>query len=82
MRQQIDGHHVQMTLKHEKKKFLHYIETVNNNPQTWRLKQLMGESIQIKRLLNDMKREGYIDIRYEAEGAKVKRIISVLKHIE
>ena len=82
MRQQIDGHYVQMTLKHEKKKFLNYIETVNNNPQTWRLKQLLGPDIQIKRLLRDLSREGFIDIRHETEGAKVKRIISVLKHIE
>ena len=76
-------HIVEMTLKHEKKKFLNYIETENSNPQDWRIKQLLDRpDISVKRLLRDLSREGYIDIRFENDRGKVRRMITVLKHIE
>lgn len=76
-------HKVEITLKHEKKKFLNYIETENSNPQDWRIKQLLDRpDISVKRLLKDLARQGYISIEFQNDGGKVRRMITVLKHIE
>ena len=64
-----------MTLKFEKQKVLDFIDT-NNNPQNWRLKNMLGPSIQIKRLLNDMQREGLITIEFQNDGGKIRRVLT------
>ena len=64
-----------MTLKFEKQRVLDLIDT-NDNPQNWRLKNLVGPSIQIKRLLNDMKREGLITINFVNDGGKIRRVLT------
>ena len=65
-----------MTLKHYKQIIKDRIETDTDNPQNWKLKKWIGdESVQIKRLLNDMVRENLITIHYEEDRGKVRRIL-------
>lgn len=64
-----------MTLKEYKQRVKDYIE-INDNPQNWRLYQLINNpDIKLKRLLKDMERENLITIHYEEDRGKVKRIL-------
>lgn len=72
-----------MTLKHYKQIVKDKIVTDTDNPQNWRIKKWLGdETIHIKRLLNDMVREGLITIHYEEDRGKVKRIIKNKMNVE
>ena len=65
-----------MNLKHYKQLVLDSIPE-NSNPQDWRLKNLINNpEIQVRRLLKDMQREGLIDIHYETDRGKVRRILT------
>ena len=64
-----------MTLKEYKQRVKDYIE-INDNPQNWRLYQLINNpDVKLKRLLKDMERENLITIHYEEDRGKVKRIL-------
>lgn len=65
-----------MTLIHYKQKVKDYIE-INDNPQNWRLYQLINNpDIKLKRLLKDMERENLITIRFENDNGKIRRILT------
>jgi hypothetical protein len=71
-----------MTLEHYKQKVKDYIK-VNNNPQNWRLYNLINNpDIKVKRLLKDMEREGLITIHFENDNGKVRRILTNKNEID
>ena len=69
-----------MKLVHYKQKVIDSIE-YNNNPQDWRLYQLLNnKDVKLKRLLKDMVREGLITIHHETEpNGKVRRILTKVR---
>lgn len=68
--------YTEVTLKHHKKKIQEMIEVETNNPQNWRIKNwLNDETVQIKRLLNDMVRQNLITIEFQNDNGKIRRVI-------
>tara|TARA_R110000772_G_scaffold204047_1_gene314220 strand:- start:1104 stop:1328 length:225 start_codon:yes stop_codon:yes gene_type:complete len=69
-----------MTLIHYKQKVIDSIE-INNNPQNWRLYELLNnKDVKLQRLLKDMCREGLITIHHETEpNGKVRRVLTKLR---
>ena len=72
-----------MTLRHYKQIVKDNI-LINDNPQTWRIKQwIQDESINVKRLLKDMERENLITINFVTEpSGKVRRVLKNKMNIE
>jgi hypothetical protein len=69
-----------MSLIHYKQKVIDSI-SYNNNPQNWRLYELLNnKEVKLTRLLKDMVREGLITIHYETEAnGKVRRILTKVR---
>ena len=68
-----------MKLIHYKQKVIDSIEH-NNNPQNWRLYELLNnKDVKLKRLLKDMVREGLITIRFEEDQGKVRRVLTKVR---
>ena len=66
-----------MTLRHYKEKILHGIKTETNNPQNWRMYKWLGNpDVKLGPLLKSMVRDGIIEIHFEEDRGKVKRIIT------
>ena len=72
-----------MTLRHYKQIVKDNI-LLNDNPQTWRIKQwIQDESINVKRLLKDMERENLITINFVTEpSGKVRRVLKNKMNVE
>jgi cyanate lyase len=70
-----------MTLVHYKQKVIDYVSTERSDPQAWRLYALLNnKDIKLKRLLNDMVREGLISIHHVTDpSGKVRRHITKLR---
>ena len=72
-----------ITLKQEKELLQEKIDTVCNNPQDYKIKKwLKNPNVQVKRLLMDMVRQGFITIEFVAEGYKVRRVIKNKTYIK
>ena len=68
-----------MTLIHYKQKVIDSIKH-NNNPQNWRLYELLNnKDVKLKRLLKDMVREGLITIHFEKDEGKVRRVLTKVR---
>jgi hypothetical protein len=62
---------------------VHYKQKVKDNivhhpaPQDWRLKQWVNnETVQVRRLIKDMAREGLITIHYENHKGQILRVLT------
>ena len=67
-----------MELKHYQDIVLHGIRTQTDNPQNWRLRQWVNdESVNVVRLIKDMKRRGVIDIVYTEDRGKMRRHLKI-----
>lgn len=65
-----------ITLKTEKMIVQNNIDTVCNNPQDYKVKKWVNNSnVQVKRLLMDMVRQGFITMEFVCEGHKVRRVL-------
>ena len=68
-----------MRLVHYKQKVIDSIK-YNNNPQNWRLYELLNnKDVKLTRLLKDMVREGLITIHFEKDGHKVRRVLTKVR---
>ena len=68
-----------MSLRHYREIIVDKVSSETNNPQNWRIKTwLNNPNIHVKRLLNDMVREGVIEITFENDRGKIRRIIKAL----
>ena len=65
-----------MKLQHYKQVVLDGIRSDTDNPQNWRLQKWVNEpTINVKRLLKDMEREGLIEITFTNDRGKIRRIL-------
>ena len=68
-----------MSLRHYREIIVDKVSSETNNPQNWRIKTwLNNPNIHVKRLLKDMVRDGVIEITFENDRGKIRRIIKAL----
>ena len=71
-----------MTLRHYKEKILHGIRTETDNPQNYKMYKWLGNpDIKLGPLLKSMQRDGIIEIHFEEDRGKVKRIITQIDNV-